>query len=429
MDKGRDARSQRVGLRTLLGTLAFASALSGAGAAEREAAGLFSSYKDRLLQVRVIDLEAGDKSAVGTAFLVDRDGLIATNFHVISEWVHHPDRYKLESVDREGGEGNLEVLDVDVVNDLALLRGPGTGHRPLVLARTTPEQGETIYSLGNPFDLGFTVVPGTYNGVSEESSYRHILFSGSVNPGMSGGPVLDASGRVVGVNVSTAGNQVSFLVPADALAGMIAAWASTSGPVTDFHGRIREQLMANQAKMFDGLISKEWPTKRLGEATVLDEMQPYTKCWGQSSDTDTLFKSATSSCRGEHSVYLGSGLTTGMIGYQFFWMEADRLSAGRFRSYYQNMFSSFAPDNRATKESAGNFVCDESFVEDPAGHIDKAALCLRAYRQYAGLYDALYLRGSVDMADRAFVSHFTLAGVTQDTIARFLQRFQEVVRR
>lgn len=424
------ARSRAgLGSRTILGTVAFVSALSGVGAAERDAAALFSSYKDRLLQVRVIDLESGDKSALGTGFLVDRDGLIATNFHVISEWVHHPDRYRLESVDREGGEGKLEVLDVDVVNDLALLRGAGTGRRPLALARATPEQGETIYSLGNPFDLGFTVVPGIYNGVSEESSYRHILFSGSVNPGMSGGPVLDAGGRVVGVNVSTAGNQVSFLVPADALAGMIAAWASTSRPVTDFHGRIREELMANQAKMFDGLLAKEWRTKPLGQATVLDEMQPYTKCWGQSSDAESLFKSATSSCQGEHTVYLGSGLTTGVISYQFFWMEADRLSAARFQSYYQSMFMSFAPDNRATKESAGNFACDESFVEDPAGHIDKTALCLRAYRQYAGLYDALYLRGSVDMEDRAFVSHFTLAGVTQDTLAKFLRRFQEVVRR
>jgi S1-C subfamily serine protease len=413
----------------IIGTLAFTGALSGAGAARGDAAGLFSSYKDRLLQVRVIDLEAGDKSAVGTAFLVDRDGLIATNFHVISEWVHRPDRYRLESVDREGGKGDLEVLDVDVVNDLALLRGSGTRRRPLVLARAAPEQGETIYSLGNPFDLGFTVVPGTYNGVSEASCCQHILFSGSLNAGMSGGPVLNARGQVVGVNVASAGNQVSFLVPAGALARMIAARASTSPPVTDFHGRVREQLTANQAKMFGDLFAQEWRTKSLGEATVLDEMQPYTKCWGQSSDSDTLFKSVASSCRGEHRLYLGSGLTTGVIGYQFYWMEADRLSAGRFRSYYQSMFSSFVPDNQAARESAGNFVCDELFVEDPAANIDKAVLCVRAYRQYAGLYDALYVRGSVDLGDRAFVSHFTLAGVTQDTIVTFLRRFQEVVRR
>ena len=55
-------------------------------------------------------------------------------------------------------------------------------------------QGERIYSLGNPLDVGFAVIEGTYNGLVERSFYPTIFFAGSLNPGVSGGPTLDQQG-------------------------------------------------------------------------------------------------------------------------------------------------------------------------------------------------------------------------------------------
>ena len=77
-------------------------------------------------------------------------------------------------------------------------------------------QGERIYSLGNPLDVGFAVIEGTYNGLVERSFYPTIFFAGSLNPGVSGGPTLDQHGQVIGINVAARrdGEQVSFLVPA-----------------------------------------------------------------------------------------------------------------------------------------------------------------------------------------------------------------------
>ena len=74
-------------------------------------------------------------------------------------------------------------------------------------------QGERIYSLGNPLDIGFAVIEGTYNGLVERSFYPTIFFAGSLNPGVSGGPTLDQQGRVIGINVAARrdGEQVSFL--------------------------------------------------------------------------------------------------------------------------------------------------------------------------------------------------------------------------
>jgi S1-C subfamily serine protease len=53
--------------------------------------------------------------------------------------------------------------------------------------------------IGNPLDLGFTIVEGTYNGLVDKSYDERIHFSGSINPGMSGGPVAAATGASSGV--------------------------------------------------------------------------------------------------------------------------------------------------------------------------------------------------------------------------------------
>ena len=66
------------------------------------------------------------------------------------------------------------------------------------------------------------MVPGPTNGLVEHSYEDRLLFSGSLNPGMSGGPSLNSQGDVIGVNVATAGSQLSFLVPVKKVKRMLA---------------------------------------------------------------------------------------------------------------------------------------------------------------------------------------------------------------
>ena len=211
---------------------------------------LYSEYRGSLYQIRLIEQSSNSKAGLGSGFQISADGLIATNYHVVSEAVKDPEKYNLQYLSVDGDEGELELLDVDVVNDLAILRQKGNaGAEFLKLAQTPPSNGETIISMGNPLDLGMTLVPGTYNGIAGGSFYDRIHFSGSINPGMSGGPVINRHGQVVGINVATAGNQISFLVPVDKLVALLADFKKDSGDgARDLQTVINRQLHNNQQR-------------------------------------------------------------------------------------------------------------------------------------------------------------------------------------
>ena len=183
---------------------------------------LFADNRAAILQIRIIDLTSGSKSAIGSGFSIDQNGLIATNYHVIELAASEPEQYRIEYLTETNQTGVLKLVDVDVINDLALVKADHVISQPITLASTEPDVGVPVFALGNPLDLGLTVVPGTYNGINTSTYYPRVHFTGSLNSGMSGGPTLNQRGQVVGINVATAGNQVSFLVPTQKLQNLIA---------------------------------------------------------------------------------------------------------------------------------------------------------------------------------------------------------------
>ncbi len=193
-----------------------------ASTGENEAKILYNKYQDSVYQIRVIEVASGEKSTIGSGFQITPEGHIATNYHVVSKLIHDPDLYRLEYVQPTGETRELTLLDVDVIHDLAIVRSADFHDASMPLGDAALENGTRIYSLGNPKDLGMSIVEGTYNGLLKESLYERIFFSGSINPGMSGGPAIDSEGDAIGVNVSVMrGNQLSFLVPVHYLKALL----------------------------------------------------------------------------------------------------------------------------------------------------------------------------------------------------------------
>ena len=389
---------------------------------------LFAENRSAILQIRLIDLTSGSKSAIGSGFAIDHNGLIATNYHVIELAASEPDQYRIEYLTETNQAGVLTLVDVDVINDLALVKAEQMVSQPIALASIEPEVGVPVFALGNPLDLGLTVVPGTYNGINTTSYYPRVHFTGSLNSGMSGGPTLNQQGQVIGINVATAGNQISFLVPTARLQQLVVDYQERGSAVTEVADYIGSQLQADQQQKMTQLLAADWQSISLGQAQVLQELPPFVKCWGGSNNTNSKaqFLSAERSCRSEDNIYLNAGFETGILEYQFFWLEADKLNSWQFYAVYENLFGDFAPGNRATEDDVSEFHCDHDFISSASQRQSKTVLCTRAYKDYRGLYDTVFLQGSVDNSDKAFISHFTLAGVSRENSLRFARRFMEV---
>lgn len=388
---------------------------------------VFSNYQDALIQVQVIENQTQRKSAIGSGFYVSGD-LLITNYHVIAEKIHSEQQYQLMANLGSDNKQQLDIIAVDVINDLALLRAPQQQSRQFSLADGLPAQGEQVFSLGNPHDLGMVVVPGTFNGMKQQSFYPRLHVTGSINPGMSGGPSVNSDGEVIGVNVATAGNQIGFVVPVAQVSALLAAAGNTVPDIATLKQQILQQLLANQQQMLSPLLSKDWQMQALGKGLVPEDIAPFVQCWGRATEQqqENGIDTATASCGQSEQIYLSSGLTTGKLEMQFEWLDGKDLHPLKFNHHYQSRISYSGADNRAGKHDVTNFSCRSDIVA-LAGVATRVIFCVRAYKDYPELFDALYLAATVAQEQQGFVSHFTLAGVTRDNAKAFARKFMEAV--
>jgi hypothetical protein len=413
-------------MRALLLPMLLACCLQARAADPGQTEALFAALGPAVVQVRVIDTASGDRVAIGSGFQVEASGLMATNFHVIAEFARQPARYRLEYL--QGGESvALELVDVDVIHDLALLRAA----RPLAtvapLSERTPVQGERLWSIGNPLDLAMSIVEGTYNGFVDGARYRKILFSGSLNPGMSGGPALDASGQVIGVNVARGGEQISFLVPTAYLAALIDRSREPARQAMDVEARIGEALSEDQDAWFGELLAQPWATQRLGSFRVPGRIGEATRCWGGSEDEPgQRYAHSRVECGSDDTVYVEPELETGALSYSFDVYSSERLNLLQF---YGLLASEYAHDERwdgGDERQHGNFRCREDFVRGN-GTDWRVSFCARRYRRFAGLFDVSVAIASTDPRREGLVAQLDIDGVSEARARAFLRRFLESV--
>ncbi len=386
---------------------------------------LFQSFQDRLFQIRTIDKASGSKASIGSGFSITNNGKLVTNYHVVSKYILHPEKYQLEALDFQDQTRSVKVLQIDVINDLALIELAEAEPTPLLeLAEQQPEKGEEIFSLGNPRDLGMTVVPGTFNGKTTHSYYDRILFSGSINPGMSGGPVLNQEGKVIGVNVATSGNQISFLVPLEKLKQLIEQSPKNDLSLSE---QAYQQLKHNQRELMTRLFSGHWEKVPLGESSVIGELTDFISCWGESNQRkDEKFTEVYRRCKNSEYIYIAPDFYTGIIEMEFFWYQATELSEWQFYKMLNDSFSSASAGNMASEDHVTEYSCATDFIEkESSSNIHKNVYCVREYKQFAGLFDVLFLSATINHEKHSLVSHYTLSGVEKAQAQEFLRRFME----
>ncbi|MBC7704063.1 MAG: trypsin-like peptidase domain-containing protein, partial [Rhodoferax sp.] len=284
---------------------------------------VYEGARDKLVQIRTVLRNSDTQASVGSGFFVAQGGLIITNFHVASQLALEPERYRGVYVPVDGKEAPVELLAFDVQHDLALLRVKNVGaDYPSLSFRGADAplaRGERIYSLGNPKDIGFAVTEGTYNGLVLRSFYPRIFFGGTINPGMSGGPVLDESGRVVGINVSKRqdGEQLSFLVPAEFAQALLARGASAQPLTQSAYAEVTRQLLVHQEQLTQRFLTTPLKLQKHGGYSVPVFDDALARCWGSGRDADfKAFDLERTDCQMDSYLFAGE-TTTGLIQMRY----------------------------------------------------------------------------------------------------------------
>jgi serine protease Do len=392
---------------------------------------IYEGARDKLVQIRTVLRNSDTQASVGSGFFVAQGGLIITNFHVASQMALEPDRYRGVYVPVDGKEAPVELLAFDVQHDLALrVKNAGADYPYLSFrgADTPLARGERIYSLGNPKDIGFAVTEGTYNGLVLRSFYPRIFFGGTINPGMSGGPVLDESGRVVGINVSKRqdGEQLSFLVPAEFAQALLARGANAQPLTQSAYAEVTRQLLVHQEQLTQRFLTTPLKAQRHGGYSVPVFDDALARCWGSGRDADfKAFDLERTQCQMDSYLFAGD-TTTGLIQMRYEAYDGPKLGAMRFSQLYGQSFANerFAVQGTRNMTAA---ECSEHYI-DRQGMVMRGVVCMSAYRKLVGLYDVSVLVASLNRPTQGVQGRMDARGVSfangLKLVAKYLDGFQ-----
>ncbi|MEE9492939.1 MAG: serine protease [Gammaproteobacteria bacterium] len=394
--------------------------------ADDTASQLFDNLKQMVYQIRVIDNASGDKSSIGSGFQVSSDGRIATNFHVVASYVHNPEQYQLEYVFHDGTTGALTLEGFDVIHDLAIVRRDANEGHSFRFRNQLMTKGEQMYSMGNPLDLGMTIIEGNYNGLIETSRYQKVLFSGSLNAGMSGGPAIDDKGQVIGINVSKGNEQLSFLVPVDNLVTLIQRLDEQNFG-EDYEAEIQQALLKDQDAFYQPLLKQDWPQDLFVKLLLPGEISPSLKCWGNTTDNQKIrYDKVQQFCQSQDNIYLDSSLETGTFSYEYTWLASDTLNRFQFYHLLETNFVHPSQYTAFREDDVSNYACDTDFIRIQQRSF-RISSCSRSYHKYPQLFDTVIMLASIDRNDQGVIMHISAAGISTENATALLAKFLEAI--
>jgi len=210
------------------------------------------------------------QSSLGSGVIVRGDGVIVTNAHVVKG----ADELKVVLNDRREFEASLLTMDEEL--DLAILSvDTGSERLPFlnIQADSDPEIGDIVLAIGNPFGVGQSVTSGIVSAkgrtnVTDFSSY--IQTDAAVNPGNSGGALVNLNGELIGINTaifsrSGGSNGIGFAIPSELVARAV------DSTLTD--GKIVRPWLGARTNAVDSALAASLGLDR-AKGTIISEIYP-----------------------------------------------------------------------------------------------------------------------------------------------------------
>ncbi|MBU1092210.1 trypsin-like peptidase domain-containing protein [Patescibacteria group bacterium] len=177
-----------------------------------------------------------EQTGAGTGFIIQANGLIATNKHVVS------DQAKYTVLTSEGKSYDAEVVATDSLNDLALIKISATNLKAVDLGDSDAlKVGQRVIAIGNALGeyqntvttgvvsaMGRSITAGSSDGTSEKLEGL-IQTDATINPGNSGGPLVNLAGQVIGINtaIDLQGSQIGFAIPINSAKSAIDSYVAS----------------------------------------------------------------------------------------------------------------------------------------------------------------------------------------------------------
>jgi serine protease Do len=166
------------------------------------------------------------QGGVGSGFIIDNNGTILTNFHVVGN------AQKINVTLSDGKSYEAKVIGTDQKTDIAVIKIDAGRDLPAVTLGDSDrlEVGEWVIAIGNPFGLDHTVTSGIVSAKGRQIGAgpydNFIQTDASINPGNSGGPLLNLRGEVVGINTAifsqSGGNiGIGFAIPTNSVKDLL----------------------------------------------------------------------------------------------------------------------------------------------------------------------------------------------------------------
>jgi serine protease Do len=366
----------------------------------------------------------------GSGFVSGSPQWIVTNFHVIDTIVFETAEGVELWVNGTGAfKSRAQVVLVDMWNDLALLKlEQPIQARLLEVNPALPARGERGYTLGSQLENHTVLAEGVFNGVDEGEGEAHtLLFTGAVNSGMSGGPVVDADGKVRGVNhMSAAEAQLkSYLVPAEAVVQLLkraSALTADAKPVDK--GELSKQVAEVTQRYTKSFLETKLATQDRGPFTL-----PTKACKTYDDhDYGDDHTGKDSRCRIGHGLPITDAPEAGHGMLRVLWLQTPDMGFFARRSFLEKRFKDlFENKDTDPDEFMDDWDCRTTYARPIKGTNMRLEFCERKLETLDGVahYAArgLSLNGGKEHA----LFYLYLEGYSQENAKRVLDAVLEKI--